>query len=188
MKRNKRHIYLTGFMGAGKSKIGPLLARELGIFFMDSDKLIEEKSGKTIFDIFTEDGELYFRDLESGIIEELAMEEEPVIIALGGGALNRPQNCTVIEETGWTIYIKSSPEAIYNRVRYSNKRPLLKIEPGPDQEERLLFRIRELLEQREPVYETADFILDRDVLELEEIVTTLKSQVQKIWESDRCNR
>jgi shikimate kinase len=173
-----KHIYLTGFMGAGKSKIGPLLAENLGLVFYDSDHLIEEKAQKKILEIFEDEGEGYFRDLESQTISCLAAMENPAVIALGGGALIRKANMSLIQQTGISVYISSSPEAIYSRISHSSKRPLLKVPSGTEKEHFLLSRIRELLSEREGLYKQADIILDRDQLPLEEIVRKLTTQIK----------
>lgn len=180
---NRKHVYLTGFMGAGKSKIGPLLSRALSLLFYDTDHIIEETSGKKIIDIFEQDGEERFRDLESAIIGELAAMETPAVIALGGGALIRRENRKIILESGWSVYISSSPEAVFERVRHSGKRPLLKIEPGPDRDRRLLEHIRHLLADRDVFYRKADIIVERDGLSLERIVETLTQQVNALKEA-----
>lgn len=184
----KKHIYLTGFMGAGKSKIGPILAENLGCSFFDSDHLIEKESGKRIFDIFEKEGEAAFRNMESNMIRRLANKSDPAVISLGGGALKRQQNLELIRQTGIRVYIKSSPESIVERVKHSTKRPLLRIEDGPDYEQRLLERIHALLGQRKALYEQAEIILDRDALELGTIVEELTRQIKTLEEfSDEAN-
>lgn len=169
----KKHIFLTGFMGAGKSKIGSLLAEEISHPFVDSDKMIEQETGKTVRQIFEEDGEESFRKMESAVIRSLADCESPSVIALGGGALTNKKNFDLVTKNGILVYIKSSPEAIYERIKDSKKRPLLNVPEGEKFKENMLFKIRGLLNKRAAVYEQADIIIERDFLSLEQIVKTL---------------
>jgi shikimate kinase len=177
----KKHIYLTGFMGAGKSKIGPLLAQRLGIPFYDCDDMIADNEGMAIKDIFEQRGESSFRDLETKMVMTLGKNDRSALIALGGGALNKTINLDFIGKTGLTVYLKSSPEAIFDRVKHSKKRPLLNVPPGPEREKLILTRIRELLKIREPVYEQADIVFQRDSLTLEEIIDQLWIRIHSIW-------
>ncbi|MCD4691477.1 MAG: shikimate kinase [Calditrichales bacterium] len=169
----KKHIFLTGFMGAGKSKIGSLLAGEISHPFVDSDKMIERETGKTVRQIFEEDGEESFRKMESEVIRSLADCESPSVIALGGGALTNKKNFDLVTKNGILIYIKSLPEAIYERIKDSKKRPLLNVPEGEKFKENMLFKINGLLNKRTAVYEQADVIIERDSLSLEEILKTL---------------
>lgn len=175
----KTHLFLTGFMGAGKSKIGPLLADKFGCPFYDSDSLIEDETGMTISDIFKEYGEPYFRSIESDIISRLVHYDTRSVIALGGGALINDDSFKQIKDNGILIYIKSSPEEIYKRVKDSGKRPLLSGSADSSREESMLIRIRTLLTERAPVYEKANIIIDRDPLTLEEIVTEIFNKVNE---------
>lgn len=174
----KKHIFLTGFMGAGKSKIGSLLAEEISHTFVDSDKMIERETGKTVRQIFKEDGEESFRKMESEVIRILADCESSSVIALGGGALTNKKNFDLVTKNGILVYIKSSPEAIYERIKDSKKRPLLNVPEGEKFKENMLFKIRSLLNKRTAVYEQADVIIERDSLSLEQIVKTL---IKKLW-------
>ena len=160
-------------MGAGKSRIGRELAVRTGRPFYDSDKQIEEKAGRTIKEIFEQRGETWFRRLEKETLAELAALNTPAIIALGGGAILSEENRRLLAENGLLVYIKSSPEAIFERVRHSKKRPLLAVPNGADYERALLERIRRLLDEREPLYRQADMIVDRDTMELPQIVDTI---------------
>lgn len=176
----KKHIFLTGFMGAGKSKIGRLLAERLSLPFYDSDKLIEKEIGKNIQDIFSAEGENGFRKLESEQLRKLCKLEFPAVIALGGGTLNTPENFRLVSEHGISIYIKSSPEAILKRVKHTRQRPLLNVGAGPDFETRMYLKICELLEQREKIYTKADIIFDRDHIELGKIIEVLQQKINHL--------
>lgn len=177
--KEKRHIYMTGFMGAGKSKIGLLLAEQLGRPFFDTDRMIEQETGKTVKQIFEEEGEQAFRDQETDIVRRLCQSPQPAVISLGGGALLKEENDRMVRQTGTIIYIKSSPRYILSRVKHTRKRPLLDVEEGPDFEQNLLSRIESLLGQRKALYESAHIIFDRDGLELEEILPMMLKYLQR---------
>lgn len=151
-------------MGAGKSKVAPLLAELLNCSWHDIDKLIEQKAGKKIAEIFEQEGEKVFRQLESETIRELTLLKSKTIISLGGGALVMLENRKIAQEHGVVIYLKSSPQAIFERVKHSKKRPLLNIQEDENFEENLLKKITELLEDRKKMYESADIVIDRDNL------------------------
>ncbi|MEJ2052512.1 MAG: shikimate kinase [Calditrichaceae bacterium] len=174
----KRHIFLTGFMGAGKSRIGKTLAEQFGYPFYDSDDLIELAAGKKIREIFEQDGERVFRSIESAEIKKLCRINDPAVISLGGGAVQSEENFKLVQKHGVSVYLASSPEAIMNRVKNSNKRPLLDVGEGEDFEQRLLEKIKELLDLRIPVYERSDIAVERDGLELEEIVALIYKKIQ----------
>jgi len=173
----KKHVYLTGFMGAGKSRIGRELKTIFSWSFYDSDNIIEDKAGKSIKDIFEQDGEPAFRQMEAECICSLSENAVPSIIALGGGALKDPKNLDIIKNSGIVVYIKSSPEAILERVKHSKKRPLLNNVEEPV----MLERISRLLGDRSTVYEQADIVFERDGLSLEDIVQNLYQEINRHW-------
>jgi len=181
MMELKKHIYLTGFMGAGKSKTGPLIAARLNIPFFDCDDHIVATTGMSIRDIFEKKGEPVFRNLESEMLKSLGNNTEPSLIALGGGALNKEENRQFINQTGINVFIKSSPEAIFQRIKHSRKRPLLDVPEGPDREKIILTKIQNLLNQRDPIYHTAEIVFDRDKWTLDEIIDQLEQRIRQIW-------
>jgi len=170
-------------MGAGKSRIGAGLAEKLGLPFYDTDHQIELQAGLTVSEIFQSMGEAVFRDLECKMIGKLAAEPYPSVIALGGGALMKPCNENLVRESGMLIYLKSSPQSIMNRIKDSDKRPLLRSDPAESGESSLLNRISQLLESRTDTYEKADIIFDRDGLEASDVVKALIRQINHYWES-----
>jgi shikimate kinase len=176
------HIFLTGFMGAGKSRIGRTLAELLNYPFYDSDDIIEQSAGKKIKEIFEVDGEAHFRQIEFKEIKKLCQLKDPAIISLGGGAIMNEKNFDMIRKAGISIYIASSPEAILGRVKHTDKRPLLNVGEGDNFEIRLLERIAELLNARIPTYEKCDIIIQRDGMELEEIVDLIYNKIQSFRE------
>ncbi len=169
MKDRKIKIFLSGFMGAGKSRIGRTLRDKTGFLFYDSDRVIEEKAGKTISRIFAVDGEDTFRELEKQAIKELADKDEIVIVALGGGAVLAEENRRIMRESGYVIYLKSSPQAIYERVKHKTHRPLLRIDDTENVKEKILQKIRTMMSERDPIYKQADLVIERDGMEAEEI-------------------
>ena len=158
----KKIYYLTGFMAAGKSTIGPILANSLGWNFFDLDKEVEKKEGLKIVDLFEQKGEEYFRNLETETLKELSGKNE-VIISLGGGAIASEENFKLIKSSGRIIYLKSSPEMAYKRLRFKRDRPafIFEGEEVPSKEQ-FLERINHLLESRKKYYELCDFIIDTD--------------------------
>ncbi len=150
-----RHIFLTGFMGAGKSKVGAVLSERLGRSFVDTDALVEEAAEKPIADIFREVGEEAFRRLEHKAVRR-ASEMPPAVIALGGGAATREENWTVIRESGICVYLSATPETVFERVSRKGHRPLL---AGLNDAERMA-KIRSMLAAREPYYQRADLVVE----------------------------
>ncbi len=171
----KKHIYFTGFMGAGKSRLGRELAARISWPIIDTDKVIEEQEQKTVSEIFKAKGESFFRDKEKQILSEISKSEQPMIIALGGGMLKNPDNFKLASQSGLIIYIQSSPEAILERIRHTDKRPLLR---GKSDMEKLNL-IREMLEKRKAVYEKAHIVFNRDGYELEELLVKLERVIMK---------
>lgn len=139
------NIILTGFMGTGKSTTGRALAQRLGLTFIDTDQVIEERTGSPITNIFAQQGETVFRRMESEIAQELAGQCN-LVIATGGGFFTNPENVSVLESGGHIICLTATAEEICERIKQQGQiRPLLQ-DPKP------LARISELLREREMVY------------------------------------
>ncbi|MFO7767546.1 MAG: shikimate kinase [bacterium] len=150
-----RRVWLAGFMAAGKSTVGRLLADSLGWEFVDTDDLVEAKAGRSIPELF-EQGEEAFRGLEREAVREAAAEEERVI-ALGGGALQDEGTRRFIRESGILVYLRVGTEELARRLSTgSSGRPLVR----GRQEEGLRERIDELLEKRIVHYESADLVVE----------------------------
>ena len=147
-----RPILLVGLMGAGKSHMGRSLSRALDITLHDSDKVIEEKAGRSISDIFEEFGEEKFRRAEKNTIIEL-IEDVPSIIATGGGAVMDSQTLSIMLKKGIVIWLKADIETLWARVQKTSHRPLLKAE-NPK------FILKNLLEERTQLYEQAHITFD----------------------------
>ena len=149
-------IYLIGFMGSGKTTYGKQIARMLDYDFLDMDQWIIEQEGKTIPEIFAEDGEARFRELETAAIREMDQHQK-VVIATGGGLPCHTDNMQKLKSSGLTIYLQLPPKALLSRLKVSKtKRPLLE---GKSEEE-MYATIQEMLREREPYYSQADMIID----------------------------
>lgn len=139
--------------GGGKSTVGRHLGRQLGLPFADSDHVIEARIGGPIRGFFETQGEAAFRDVEQQVIEELTREHAGVL-ATGGGAVLREANRAALHERCTVIYLRSTPEELYRRLRHDSHRPLLQV-PDP------LRRLRELYRERDPLYRaTAHFVIE----------------------------
>lgn len=155
-------IYLTGFMASGKSTIGPILANTIGWNFFDLDRLIEHNSGKSIRNIFEENGEDYFRDLETETLTKVSLLNN-YIIALGGGTIASDKNLEIIKSTGSLVYLESSTEETYKRLRFKRDRPALLFD-GDNEPTKDVFiaKIELLLNQRVKYYNQADITINTD--------------------------
>ena len=151
----RKNIILCGFMGSGKSTIGNLLSKKMGMSFVDMDKYIEKQENKTVTQIFEESGEEYFREKEREA-SRLLGSKRGLIIAAGGGTLTFPENVEAFRENGRIVLLNVSPETVAERLKSDNTRPLL---AKPDK----LLAIKELFETRMPLYKSAaDIVVDAD--------------------------
>ncbi len=152
-------------MGAGKSTIGRKLAKRLGYHFLDMDGQIELEQKCSIPEIFAEQGEVYFRRLETKLLQQLVPVQNTVI-ATGGGVVTTEGNFDLMRKIGTVIYLETPVEDIIERVKRSQNRPLLQIE-NPEE------RIYLLLEKRIPLYRQADQIIATDSLPPQRIVSKI---------------
>ena len=165
-----KNIYLTGFMGSGKSRIGKNLANKLNVNFIDTDDVIELKYKKSIAQIFEVFGEKKFREIETEIISELINRSSESVIALGGGSLISEKNQNLIEQTGTLIYIQSGLDMIWERTKNKTKRPLL-LDNGKFPTKSLFMeKANELMEERLTGYNKASIKIERDGKEADEVV------------------
>jgi len=168
----KTNIALIGFMGAGKTAVGQLLAKKLDRKFIEMDLVIEQQAGKSIPEIFQQDGEIAFRELEIEVTREIA-ERENAVIACGGGLVLNKINLDRLRESSRIVYLTASPRVILKRVSSEEgQRPLLEVD-NPT------LTIRELLRFRKPFYErAADITIDTSKLDInsvaEQIIEKLK--------------
>lgn len=154
-------IFLTGYMGAGKTTLGKALARDLGVSFIDLDWYIEERFHKTVGELFTERGEAGFRELERNVLREVG-EFEDVVISTGGGAPCFFDNMDYMNRMGRTVFLDVRPDVLFRRLRLAKQqRPILQ---GKKDDELLAF-IEEALARRAPFYTQARYRFCADELE-----------------------
>jgi shikimate kinase len=151
----KRNIYLVGPMGTGKTAVGKVLARVVGIPFVDSDAEIERQAGVDIPYIFEQEGEAGFRRREREVLAEIC-RHEPVVLATGGGAVLAPENRELLKGSGVVVFLHTSVPHQLQRVGSGRSRPMLH---GVD----IARRLEELNKVRQPLYrEIADVVLPTD--------------------------
>lgn len=154
-------IFLTGYMGAGKTTLGKALARDLHVSFIDLDWYIEERYHKTVGELFIERGEAGFRELEKNMLHEVG-EFENVVISTGGGAPCFFDNMEYMNRTGQTVFLNVHPDVLFRRLRIAKQqRPILQ---GKADEELYDF-IVQALEKRASFYTQARFTFNADELE-----------------------
>jgi shikimate kinase len=164
-------LILIGMPGSGKSTVGRQLARRLDLPFIDSDHEIEQRLGCPIREFFEREGEGAFRDIEESLIEELAQRPTGVL-ATGGGAVLRPANRQRLHQAGQVIYLRSTPEELFRRVRHDSNRPLLQVADP-------MRRLRSLYEERDPLYrETCHFTIDTGRPSVSTLVNMILMQLE----------
>lgn len=152
----KNNIILIGYMGSGKTTLGKKLSFRERIAFLDTDKMIEQKQGKAVSEIFDEEGENAFRQMETDCLKEIMGYSDRYIISVGGGLPLKEENRMLLKELGTVLYLRARPDTIYGRLKNDTTRPLLR---GDDPEG----KIRTMIQIRGPVYEeAADVIIDVD--------------------------
>jgi shikimate kinase len=159
--RDLRNLALIGFMGTGKSSVGRLVADMLRFDFLDTDDLIATRTGKSIPEIFAQEGEAAFREQECRLVEEMAQRNQTVI-ATGGGLPVNPANLANLKTYALVVCLWAGPEKIWERVRHSSQRPLLR-DPDPQA------KIRTLLAAREPAYRQADVLINVEMRSVREV-------------------
>lgn len=163
---SEKNIILVGFMGTGKSTVAAELVRRGSYHLIDLDAEIEQKTGMKIREIFQQQGESAFRDLESLALSELRGQEE-LVVATGGGILGRPENRELIRSIGRVVYLRTTFTTLQKRLRHSGDRPLVKDQPDWNALETLLLG-------RIPFYEAAaDLIVDTNDKKPDEIATEI---------------
>jgi shikimate kinase len=152
---HRGNLFLVGLMGAGKSTLGRQVARRLHLPFHDADIELERRLGVTIATMFEIEGEAAFRDREEALIDELTSMRH-IVLATGGGAVTRESSRRHLKERGTVLYLHASPETLWDRVRHSRNRPMLKVEDPRA-------RIAALYAERDALYrEIADEIVESD--------------------------
>ena len=149
-----RTVALIGMPGGGKTTVGRLLARQLGWRFVDSDAVIERELGCSIRDYFDREGEDAFRDVEAQTLTTLLAQSDGVVLSTGGGMPLRASNRAQLRERTTALYLHSTPEELFRRLRHDTHRPLLQVADP-------LSRLRELYGQRDKLYrEAAQFVIE----------------------------
>ncbi len=164
------NIYLVGFMCSGKSTIGKLLAEKFNLKFVDIDEEIEREEGKKIRDIFSQEGEAYFRKLEREKIQEFS-KKKGFVISTGGGLGADLENMNLMKKTGVVIWFKVSLEEVKKRCGKDTERPMLQI----SEEE-----LKKLFKSREEIYRLADITVEVDRKKPEEILRELEFLIKLI--------
>ena len=166
-----KNVFLTGFMGTGKSSVGKILAERLGCKFIDLDALIVAEAGMSIKEIFAAQGEPYFRALEADMVRRLA-SEKGAVVSTGGGVIIDPENRRRMREHGVVVNLTATAQAIRERLAADNERPLL-------QNDNSLEKIVSMLAEREPFYRDADIRIDTTGKGVDDIVLQILVWLKK---------
>ncbi len=174
----KGNVALIGFMGTGKTVVGKALAKKLNWTFVEMDSVIEQKAGKTIPEIFQQDGEIVFRELEIAVTKEVSQEENRVI-ACGGGVVLNQINIDRLRQKSKIVCLTASPTVIMKRtLSDGGERPLLKVADP-------ILTIRELLRFRKPFYErAANITINTSKLDVD---TVTEQIIEKMREDEGLN-
>jgi shikimate kinase len=186
--RRPRHLVMVGYRGAGKSSVGKILAKILGLDYVDTDIAIQEKSGHSIREIFEKAGEAHFRDMETAILEETLEQMQqiaPSVIATGGGMVMRQENRRILKLLGPVIWLKVSPELAIDRILSDrltgDQRPALTDQNFSEE-------VRAMIAWRNPYYAAcSDKTIDNDRsgVSTEKIADQIVGQLrQSLWYSD----
>ncbi|MFQ5791690.1 MAG: shikimate kinase [Acidobacteriota bacterium] len=164
---SKKSFFLIGFMGVGKTTVGRDLAKRLGMPFYDLDRMIEERAGKSVAEIFLAGGEEAFRTIETRVLQEM-VSQEPGVIATGGGTFTRPENRELIRTAGVSVWLDAPAEMVIDRGARGEHRPLW---VGPD-------KAKALLDQRLAHYRQADLRFDLKTWSSEEAAELLAEMLE----------
>jgi len=172
-------IYLNGFMASGKSSVGPRAAARLGLTFIDLDRLIRAHDGRSVPEIFADDGEEAFREKERAALRSTA-GSDALVVALGGGALVAADNRAFAQDHGRIVYLKVDPDTVLDRVAdEADQRPLLQDDTGtPLPPDRMRARIEQMLAEREAAYSDAHATVDA-TLPLDEVVDAVTTTARE---------
>jgi shikimate kinase len=174
-------------MTSGKSTIGPILGNVLGWDYFDLDEEIVKEQHMTIDEIFAHSGEATFRELESKKLREVSSHHK-CVIALGGGTIINSDNLTFIKNNGKLIFLKSSPDAIYNRIKNKLDRPLFKdlvLENKPRED--FIERIDQILKKREAYYSQADLVVDTNTKKIGPVIDYIANKIEKLMHEKNSN-
>jgi shikimate kinase len=165
-------LCLIGMPGGGKSTVGRHLARTLHTSFVDADVEVEKRIGTSIRSFFEREGEARFRDIEHETLGALLHAPAPGVVATGGGAVLREANRHLLRRFATVIYLRSTPEELFRRLRHDTQRPLLQVRDP-------LARLRELFRERDPLYRrTAHFIVETGRPSVPSLVNMILMQLE----------
>jgi shikimate kinase len=163
-------IIFVGLPGSGKTTIGRQMGRRLGLPFLDSDSVIEQRLGCSIREFFDREGEERFRDIEQNVLDDLSKHHHGVL-STGGGSVLRPLNRLNLHTRGKVIYLRSTPEEVFRRLKHDMQRPLLQVE-DPQKKLRVLFNVRD------PLYrETAHFVFETGRPSINRLLNTIIAEL-----------
>jgi shikimate kinase len=164
-------LILVGLPGSGKSTVGRQLARRNSVPFFDSDYVIEQRLGCSIREFFEREGEERFRDVEEAVLDGLTQGPASVV-STGGGSVLRSVNRERLHSRGHVVYLRSTPEEVFRRLRHDRKRPLLQVSDP-------LQRLRDLYADRDPLYrETAHFVIETGRPSVASLVNMISMQLE----------
>ena len=170
-----KNVVLIGFMGTGKTSTGKALAAKLGYAFLDIDQKIEEEQGRSISEIFSAEGEDYFRRCEKEMVDR-ASKRKNTVIATGGGTVKNPENMAALREGGIVVCLSANVDTVLERTRKKGVRPIL---DGKDEGDRRL-AVESLMEERKELYRQADYTVDTSDMSplqvVDDIVRHLKAR------------
>jgi shikimate kinase len=169
LKKDLKSVFLTGFMGAGKSTVGQLTADLLNVPYVDLDERIVQREKRSIATIFADDGEEYFRNCESDLLDELK-EEPAAVYATGGGIVVREANRKIMSSMGQQIYLSASWPTLQERLQQSVDRPLVAADKNWDE-------LKKLWKKRQKFYSEADIIVNVDNLSPSEIARKIINEL-----------
>lgn len=174
MSRIQKHnVILIGFMGSGKTSVGKLLAKRLSYQFLDSDQLIESRAGDSINQIFSRNGEEYFRNMETELLKDISSDMKQTVLSTGGGLPLRDQNSRILKEMGYVVFLKASKETTLKRLKGDSSRPLLN---GDELEQ----KVERMMKSRTPIYEsTAHKIIATDGRTIDEVADFIMEAYMK---------
>jgi shikimate kinase len=178
-------IFLTGYMGAGKTTLGKVLSRRMNLSYIDTDHFIESRYRKKVSDIFATDGEARFRDMEHRMLCEVS-EIENVVVSTGGGLPCYHNNMEIMNRSGTTVYLDVPVEELAARLQVSKAmRPVLQNQSGNE----LIDFIKENLDKRKPFYEQAGICMNANPLRTEHDVEALAEKLETlIYNQTKLNR
>ena len=169
----KKHFFLIGPMGAGKTTLGKHLAKALNICFFDVDNEVVKTAGADIQWIFDVEGESGFRTRESKLLEKISQNQSPALIATGGGVILSEKNCEIMKKTGTVIYLYVSESSLFERLKRDKKRPLLQAGDRKD-------TISKIFKIRDPLYkQLADITYMSNGLLIKRSVSDLIKKIEE---------